>query len=945
MKNKLIRALAISLIGSMLFTSCGFAETADGAIKSYQKNTTEDTIKANMLKEVELAKKLSQEEEIKAQAAKKEALAKYENVVKNEVSQKNEASPTKEEKALSQKKMTATSGEKLMAASSSGGTDSHEKFYISPYQIQNSANEDVSLSSGTLNYTYTISNSVLPLQIRYTSDNETYNKRNNNATPYTIGSSKLGVGWEWNIPSIDVGGKDEVHLRNGETLYHSRSYGYLNADKRKGELGLDGYTLIDKALYDDRVHYEGDDGVHYNGDEVAFYRLEYKTGEKVYFNEKGRALCEMDRYGNKTFTYGYTYLPGTSFGDSYPALTSITDSIGRVTQIVYTQIDSTHKKVEIINPDQTKVTLFMEEVAMSGMTSRYSLTKIIDPLSRETTFAYDYLSKDWYYDGSNYVDRAALLKSITYPTGGQTKYTYIKYLQPTGPGASHECFNIQTREDLDGTISYNKKMYTYIRAYMDRPNSVSVTNEAGLREKYTFDSRYLNTNKEIFKVVDTNVNNDILLSKEENTYSTDKLLTRKITTTYNATDSTKSRTSTETYTYDRDQFDDGDLRGYTGPEGNFATYEYDPIFHQKTSEITPKGTITYAVNSKTGNVDTMTRGNLQVAFMYDTRGNVTKQTSKDMVTGKTRVEDFEYSTAYNGGYLTKKSAMATDSSGTKVESIEHYSYDFNTGQLRKTIHPNGQFTTYEYDTVGRKTAETPPQIAGSAVTKTTIGYNDTSQITTVTDETGYSVQVKYDTLGHELERDEKKADGTWPKMGSKEYDSLGRVKTSTNALGDITKYDYDVLNRVVTVTNPDNTTKRSEYYDGDGCTVSYDEENSSKATYLDLKGRTIREEVPAGSTKYEYNPADKVTTTTDANGNVQSYSYDAYSNLTQSSNVVDGKTLSTNFAYDAFFNLTKTTYPKGNTQQNVYDELGRVVSTTDSLGKNAYTYYNAMDII
>src|SRR5439155_22458157 len=96
--------------------------------------------------------------------------------------------------------------------------------------------------------------------------------------------------------------------------------------------------------------------------------------------------------------------------------------------------------------------------------------------------------------------------------------------------------------------------------------------------------------------------------------------------------------------------------------------------------------------------------------------------------------------------------------------------------------------------------------------------------------------------------------------------------------------------------------------------------------------------------------ADRVSSTTDAVGNLSADSYDANGNLVQTTSTIAHATdatcsqvCTTTYAYDSDDRLVTTTNPDGTTRANAYDGHGNLVQTTDDAGNAILDSYDDAD--
>ncbi|WP_427340070.1 hypothetical protein [Caloranaerobacter sp. DY30410] len=756
-----------------------------------------------------------------------------------------------------------------------------------------------------------------------------------NKNTYTELRNNLGLGWSLGFSSIKIDGSNKyLHLGNGQVYK-------IKITPTIGDSNLDKYTLKDMRI-------ENIIGNYTNGQETSYYELIYKNGTKEYFAKDGRLLGIKDRYGNE-IKFNHIIING------HPVINKITDTLGRITTITYNNT-ATGKEVIITAPNKTKTILALKPTSVDS--SKYVLTKIIDPKNRQTQFSYKYQNGRFTFFDKNFTSSPtaktnifATLETIIYPTGAKTKYTYEKAIANLGSRGIKEYYRIKTREDIEDGVSYNKETYSYSSndysgypQYKD-PSSLpstftyttTITDTNNTKTIYTFNNKNLNTKIQIKQ------NGTTLLRQITKEYDKNKLPIRKITIAY--TPSTgASASKAVTYKYN----DYKDLLEYTDELGHKTTYTYDSKYHILTSESKYMNASTiqkteYGVNQTTGNIDWKkqrhivngTDKSIITYYTYDTYGNIkTKKLKKQ--DGTYIQENYEYSTTYKNAYLTRKYITVKNYNGESEIIEEKYTYDFNTGKIKTYTDGNGNTTTYTYDSLKRLTKITNPDR-----TYKTLEYDDTNNIVTLTDEKGHKKRKIYDRLGR-LKKEQEIKNGAWITLKENHYNALSQIDWIKDAKGNITRYEYDALGRNIKIVNPDNTYKKTEYYDAwtysseTNCIKEIDEEGNSIYYYYDKAGNLRIK----NNGKYSYNYYDYVGNlikTKDENGNSTYYYYDDLNRLIEVKNALGE---STKYQYDNQGNLTKQTTPKGNTTERYYDELGRLIKETDPLGKSIYIKYD-----
>ena len=287
-----------------------------------------------------------------------------------------------------------------------------------------------------------------------------------------------------------------------------------------------------------------------------------------------------------------------------------------------------------------------------------------------------------------------------------------------------------------------------------------------------------------------------------------------------------------------------------------------------------------------------------------------------------------------------------DQRGLLTQVVDHgisTAYGYNDwGELTVITNALGHATTFEYDLVGRLITTSNP--AGQV---TVNAYDDGDNLVRVTEnylpgspqnyQDQYNIITEYD------------------------YDAAGNQVAMTDTLGLVTRYEYDPAGRLVsTVLNylpgqPQNYQDQyniiTEYgYDAAGNQVAmtdtvglvtryeYDDANRlvhSTANYSPTVGANA-ENVWNLHTWYEYDPAGNQTAVTDTLGFATRYEYDDLNRLIASTDPLTG---TIQYGYDALGNQTVITDPTGIETSYVYDALGRVTQVEDALDQaTTFTY-------
>jgi RHS repeat-associated protein len=370
-----------------------------------------------------------------------------------------------------------------------------------------------------------------------------------------------------------------------------------------------------------------------------------------------------------------------------------------------------------------------------------------------------------------------------------------------------------------------------------------------------------------------------------------------------------------------------------------------------------------------------------------------------------------FSFAYQDGLLR----TVTDPAGRTV------TYEYENSLLARVISPIGSITRYTYDSSGylNEVRDTDTKLLESIIYDHTQGDNQhkVSQITdsygniqvysydninkkaTITDSSGREDVYWYDDsmfLTSHRDPEGKLTSNTY-ELDENGFNKFGDVKEATDRNGNVAKYTRDTHGNILTVTNPDNSTKVFTY-DTEDNLISEKDENGKFTYYIfdEAKKNLLKKVQPFNGTDtypqddatkfaittytyYTYSDVNKpqgsVHTITDPNGNVTTYGYDNYGNMNSFTDQAGNTTINsynsyglpyisttpgnkeTEFSYDAEGRLTKQVVNNTETIRIVYDTEGRKVKEispklydsaledplnntySGNLG-NIYTYYD-----
>ena len=460
-----------------------------------------------------------------------------------------------------------------------------------------------------------------------------------------------------------------------------------------------------------------------------------------------------------------------------------------------------------------------------------------------------------------------------------------------------------------------------------------------------------------------------------------------------------------TYTYDGA----GNLSTFTDPLGQVTTYAYDlpgrltNIFYP-WSPVVPLVTNTY---DSLGRVRTQTNVN-GATWEYFFAGARSEEVDPYGVRhvlyptsrGKTRIEVQDWqgpqqavSTNVHDALDRVTLAMAPEGNSAA------YTYDSNSNVLTLTRTPKSGsplsplVTTTVYDpTFNKPTRVTDPRglsavmeyqpwtgnltavIADSANLKarTSYTYNNVGQVLTVTDPVGTLTRYVYDSVGNLTSTVADAGPGRLNLTTSSTYNARGDPLTVTDARGNVTTSTYDLARRRLSITSsptadaPAGLLTRYTYDPAGRIVQTQQSANGSilrttSATWTRAGKPETTTDAAGNTTRFAYDPLDRLLATTDPMGRTTRYAYDTLGRRISASNpaiqpnplarqsftanglrasLTDANGNTTAFAYDGLDRLSTTAFPGGSTEVLTYDADSNVLTRKTRAGSTpiAYTY-------
>jgi RHS repeat-associated protein len=367
---------------------------------------------------------------------------------------------------------------------------------------------------------------------------------------------------------------------------------------------------------------------------------------------------------------------------------------------------------------------------------------------------------------------------------------------------------------------------------------------------------------------------------------------------------------------------------------------------------------------------------VRVTNSYDAQGRVFEQRD-----GLNKLTTFDYSTP-GQTVITDPRAHATtftfdsrarvltqtDVVGANTYVIS-YTYDPTTGVRLSVTDRNAKTTDFTYDERGNVETKTEPQVDPLIPRYVTqYDYDTKNNLTVVTDPRGFTSTNSYHATTNVLLSVTAVIDGstsavtkyeytdaTNPGMPTKiiaprgnltgtpdyayattlTYDTKGNVVTRIDPDGAKTTFVYDLVGRMTSFVDPDGYVVGAAAADHTW-TIGYDENDQDKSR-TDPLGKSLL---------YGYDGAGNRTSTTDRNGNVTTYTYDANARLAavlQKPDPIGNPTLvyTTIVGRDDNGNLTRTTQANGVITDYGFDALDRMTSMTThpAVGTDLVTSY------
>lgn len=358
-------------------------------------------------------------------------------------------------------------------------------------------------------------------------------------------------------------------------------------------------------------------------------------------------------------------------------------------------------------------------------------------------------------------------------------------------------------------------------------------------------------------------------------------------------------------------------------------------------------TVSYAVNSSTGNLSTLTQpDNTQITFGYDSSHDLTSITNGD---------NAQTTLAYNSSHQVTSATQATTGTTTATtrfaypSSTQTLEADPNTDQSQAVSSvPHVTYTVGSTDALITKVVDQQGNTRSTSYTSfddvktytngvggpttNTYGANGGESLTNAQSPTGAAVSSAYGNSATSTNPtanfqpgSSKDAQGN---STAYTYDGAGNLLQSANALPATAKVTYNSDGTPATSTDPMNGSNSTSYSYTDG---NHELNKITPPTGNSLQPRTIT-----------YDGFGRVATMTDGAGNTATYTYDLADRITQVAYTGGQYPVTVTYSYDGAGNLQSRTDPSGTTTWT-YDGRNLVTSRATTSGGGTLSYGYDLD--
>ena len=658
-----------------------------------------------------------------------------------------------------------------------------------------------------------------------------------------------------------------------------------------------------------------------------------KNSTKTEFDAKNQVIATTDANGNKTAkeydAYGNVIKEINPLGnakqyqyDEFGQLIMEVDERGFETKYEYNDdflmvkaIDAKGNEASVEYNDKNQI---IKEIAPNEGVSEYAYDaygreiKTVAPNGKETTKEYDVLGN---------VIKEVSGKKITVNT-----YDKLGRLTET---KVNDVIQIQnTYNDLNQIIETkdaNKNTSTY--RYDENGNQIYADEKGSVSEKeydtegniirqidnktYITEHHYDANNK----LLETKVNGSVTISKKYDANGNEIVSIEngvEQRTSYDANNRiTKIKipsaskedefVAVQSITYD----ESGNALKITDANGHTEEKKYDAN-NNVIEEINKNGIkMTYEYDGMNNLIKAQNHEERYVTYTYDKSNNITYKSLND------RIAEYKYD---EDNHLISEE--------DEYDYVQRYSYD-DLGRKTEWIKPDGKKITYTYDDLGNKLSEGD----------NTYTYDSRNNVVTAKNEEG-TIKNTYDAFNNKTSVTDTKGNvvsykfNADNKVEQKEYAGItvtysynenGKVDTIKKDGGPVAKYEYNNRNEVIKLTQDKTITDKA--YDDMGKVLKQTSMKDGKTVY---------------DASYTYDANDNMIEEV-IDGKKNTYQYDAYDELKESSKYINDKLVKTTYAYDVFGNQIESSSTEGK-KISKYNDKNQVESIETEEGKIQFSY-------
>jgi len=638
------------------------------------------------------------------------------------------------------------------------------------------------------------------------------------------------------------------------------------------------------------------------------------------------------------------------------------------------------------------------------------ITQIIDPAGQAVNYLYDTngLLVDVVDQTTNttsftYEQALSLLEDIIDPRGVQAIRCIYDDAGRLIRQVDAEGNEIEMNHDIENRreIITDRLGFETTHEYDDCGNVLKTTDPMGHETSYTYDM----FDNQLTKIDPLGYTTTWTYDANDNQISETDSIGNTFHTTYNQfnapTSMTDTRANTNLFYYNKY----GALTNMIDAGGNVTTFVYE-YSGNKIAQIDALGNITSNKYDSQGTmIEEVNALGVISTYMYDKNGNHTsRSTTRTTPSG---LEIITVSNIYDSanrlvkiinpdGIFTETQYNEAGKETVKIDELGRITeivYN-GRGDVVRTIYPDGSEISFGYDLVGHKVAETNQlgfvtqfvydplgrlthtihpdgaieesildeggrtiQSIDALGNTTSYGYEEgcacTGRQSTITNALNQVTDFEYDEVGNLLSMADANGNVTtyeYDNLNRKkkvifpdatfvttEYDLLGRMASRTDQAGISTWYEYDALYRLMAVSNVEGYVTRYIYDEVGNQTAQIDANGHITIYEYDNRGRRTKRTLPEGQIEtYSYDAVGNMTNKVDFNGNTITYEYDVMDRLLVKAGEVS--TLVTiSYTYDDLGNVISMTDSQGITTY-LYDERGRLLLKATPIGTLNYTY-------